>query len=137
MLAAAGTSQRRLGSSITLERSALTRARMRSRSSGGGEGPSTAAASDAAVAWNEASSARQSAQLAEMRLELRLLVRVERVQGVGGAQVVDRVLSHSSSSGAPSWSISRRRASPLNIRLLIVPSGSPSLSASSDCVNPP
>ena len=61
---------------------------------------------------------------------------VERVQRVGGGQLVDGVSLHRSSSGMASSSNSRRRARPVNTRLLIVPSGTPSRSANSDCVKP-
>ena len=71
-----------------------------------------------------------------MLFERLALVGLERVERVGGAQLVDRLGVHVSPSIAVSSS-SRSRASPANIRLLIVPSGSPSRSASSDCVNPP
>ena len=53
---------------------------------------------------------------------------VERVQRVGGGQLVDGVSLHRSSSGMVSSSKSRRRARPVNTRLLIVPSGTPSRS---------
>ena len=55
------------------------------------------------------------------------------VERVGGGQVVG--VHDVSVPGSPSSS--RMRDSPPNIRLLMVPSGSPSLSASSDWVNPP
>ena len=56
---------------------------------------------------------------------------LERVERVAGDQLVSlgvHVLSASDSSSS-----SRKRASPANILLLIVPSGTPSISASSDC----
>ena len=65
-----------------------------------------------------------------------LLVGIERVERVGGGQLVDLGF-HWCPSWAASASSSRMRARPANIRDLIVPSGWPSLSASSDCVNPP
>ena len=58
---------------------------------------------------------------------------VERVERVRGGQVVE--VHEISVPGSPSSS--RRRESPVNIRLLMVPSGWPSLSASSDWLNPP
>ena len=71
--------------------------------------------------------------LTEMRLEGLAPLRIEGVERVGGGQVVD--VHDISSPGSPRSS--RRRASPMNILLLIVPSGWPSRSASSDCVKPP
>src|SRR5262249_58554495 len=56
------------------------------------------------------------------------LRRVERVERVGGGQVVG--VHEVSVPGSPSSS--RMRGNPPNIRLLIVPSGWPSLSARSD-----
>jgi len=73
----------------------------------------------------------------EMRLVLGDLAVVERVQRVGGGQLVDGVSLHRSSSWIASWSSSRNRARPAKMRLLIVPSGTPSRSASSLCVKPP
>ena len=61
------------------------------------------------------------------------LVRGERVERVRGGQVVG--VHDVSVPGSPSSS--RMRESPPNIRLLMVPSGWPSLSASSDWLNPP
>jgi aminopeptidase N len=61
------------------------------------------------------------------------LVRAERVERVRSGQVVG--VHDVSVPGSPSSS--RMRDSPPNIRLLMVPSGWPSLSASSDWVNPP
>ena len=71
----------------------------------------------------------------EMRLVLATLLGVERVQRVARGQLVNSGFHDLSS--AESSSSSRRRASPANILLLIVPSGTPSLSASSDWENPP
>ncbi len=71
----------------------------------------------------------------EVRLVGGALVRVERVERVARSQLVN------SGFHDPSWvessRSSRNRASPANILLLIVPNGTPSLSASSDCENPP
>ena len=67
----------------------------------------------------------------EMALERVPLLGLECVEGVAGAQFVEFGVHDPSS--APSSRSSRRRASPANILLLIVPSGTPSLSASSDC----
>jgi hypothetical protein len=61
------------------------------------------------------------------------LVGVERVERVGGGQVVE--VHEISVPGSPSCS--RRLDSPVNILLLIVPRGCPSLSASSDWLKPP
>ena len=58
-----------------------------------------------------------------MLLERLALLGLERVEDVGGAQLVDRLGVHVSPSTAASSS--RSRARPANIRLLIVPSGSP------------
>ena len=58
------------------------------------------------------------------------LGRVERVERIAGGQLVN---VHEFLS-APSSSSCRNRDRPENILLLIVPSGSPSRSASSDCV---
>ena len=71
----------------------------------------------------------------EMLLVDAPLVLVERVEGVARRQLVNSV-RHDPSVPASSSS-SRKRASPANIRLLMVPSGRPSLSASSDWLNPP
>ena len=71
--------------------------------------------------------------LAQVTLVRLGLVRVERVNRVGGGQVVE--VHEISVPGSPSNS--RMRESPVNIRLLMVPSGCPSLSASSDWLNPP
>ena len=71
----------------------------------------------------------------EMGLEGLPLGRVERIQRVAGSQLVD-VDFHDPSS-VPSCRSSRNRVSPANILLLIVPSGTPSLSDSSDCEKPP
>ena len=71
----------------------------------------------------------------EVLLERVQLGGLEGVQRVGGAQVVDCLFHESSSVG---WSSSSRsRESPVNILLLMVPSGSPSRSANSDWVKPP
>ena len=73
--------------------------------------------------------------LREMRLERVALGRVECVERVAGAQLVN------SGFHDPSWvdssRSSRNRASPANILLLIVPSGTPRRSASSDWEKPP
>ena len=66
--------------------------------------------------------------LAEMLLVGVRLVGVERVERVGSGQLVE--VHDTSVPGSPSSS--RRRESPPNILLLIVPSGWPSRSASSD-----
>ncbi len=71
--------------------------------------------------------------LTEVGLEGLAPLGIEGVERVGGGQVVD--VHDISSPGSPRSS--RRRASPMNILLLIVPSGWPSRSASSDCVKPP
>ena len=71
----------------------------------------------------------------EVRLVGPALVGIERVERVAGGQLVNSGL-HDPSCAESSRS-SRRRASPANILLLIVPSGTPSLSASSDCEKPP
>src|SRR5262249_57452311 len=71
----------------------------------------------------------------EMGLVLPRLVRAESIERVRRRQVVKvgfHVLSPLGSASS-----SRKRPSPANIRLLIVPTGCPSLSASSDCVKPP
>ncbi len=84
------THWRRGGSNgTTLTRSAAAASRMRSRSAAGGAGPSTAQAS--AVADSESAGQLVAAALAlrEVRLVLPRLVLVERVEGVGGGQVVD------------------------------------------------
>ena len=62
------------------------------------------------------------------------LVGVERVERVARGQLVNSGLHDPSCVSSRS---SRRRASPANILLLIVPSGTPSLSASSDWEKPP
>src|SRR4029079_15684526 len=71
----------------------------------------------------------------EVRLGGAPLVGIQRVECVARGQLVN------SGFHDPSWAessrSSRRRASPANILLLIVPNGTPSLSASSDCENPP
>ena len=71
----------------------------------------------------------------EVLLVARRLVATERVERIRGGVVVQRQWLHAISSASPSNS--RRRARPVNILLLMVPTGWPSLSASSDCVNPP
>ena len=71
--------------------------------------------------------------LAEVPFIRLRLVAVERVERVGRCQVVD--VHDISPPGSPSNS--RIRESPVNILLLMVPSGWPSLSASSDWLNPP
>src|SRR6185437_8482629 len=71
--------------------------------------------------------------LAQVPLVGLCLVRLERVERVGGGQVVE--VHEISVPGSPSCS--RSVESPVNILLLIVPSGCPSLSASSDWLNPP
>ena len=73
----------------------------------------------------------------EVLLERLEFASLEGVESVRGAQFVDLGSFHGSSSNSPSASCSRRLARPENIRLLIVPKGSPRRSASSDCVNPP
>ena len=65
------------------------------------------------------------------------LALVQRVEGVRRRQLVDGLVRHGSLSGAGSRRSSCSRARPLNIRLLIVPRGCPSLSASSDWLKPP
>ena len=60
-----------------------------------------------------------------------LVVRVQRVERVARDQLVSLGV-HDPSDSVSSRS-SRRRARPANILLLMVPSGTPSLSASSDC----
>ena len=63
------------------------------------------------------------------------LARIEGVERVARGQLVNSVCHDPVS--VSSFRSSRRRASPANILLLIVPSGCPSLSASSDWENPP
>ena len=71
----------------------------------------------------------------EVRLVGTPLVLIERVERVAGGQLVNS--GFHDPSCAESSRISRRRASPANILLLMVPSGTPSRSASSDCEKPP
>ena len=124
---------RRMGSGTTFSRSAAAVVRIRSRRRAGGGGETTPSASAVAVSPRLASSSRQRAHWREVRLVGLALSSVEGVERVGGGQVVD--VHDISSPGSPRSS--RNRASPMNMRLLIVPSGWPSRSASSDCVNPP
>ena len=71
----------------------------------------------------------------EVRLVGAPLVLIERVERVSGGQLVNS--GFHDPSCAESSRISRSRASPANILLLMVPSGTPSRSASSDCEKPP
>src|SRR5919198_945692 len=73
----------------------------------------------------------------EVRLVLARVLGVEGVERVGSGQVVEGVGFHAVSPLPGSASSSRRRARPVNILLLIVPTGCPSLSASSDWLKPP
>jgi hypothetical protein len=72
-----------------------------------------------------------------MRLVLTRVLAIEGIEGVRGCQVVEGVGFHAVSPFEGSASSSRRRARPVNILLLIVPTGCPSLSASSVWVKPP
>src|SRR5207237_3184146 len=72
----------------------------------------------------------------EVLLVRPLLGRIERIERVARGQLVEGVVRHVSPFAGASSS-SCRRVRPANIRLLIVPSGWPSLSANSDCVKPP
>ena len=110
-------------------------ARMRSRRAGLGAGPDAATASASVVVQNDASSCWQWSHSAQVRLVGAPLVRIERVERVSGGQLVNS--GFHDPSCAESSRISRRRASPANILLLMVPSGTPSRSASSDCEKPP
>ena len=131
-----GAERRRRRDSIgtTTCRSSRADARIRSRSSGLGAGPDAATASASAVSQNEVSSCG-SARSSRVRLVGPALVGVEDVERVAGGQLVNSVF-HDLSCDDSSRS-SRSLASPENILLLIVPSGTPSLCASSDCEKPP
>ena len=72
----------------------------------------------------------------EVRLVGALLRRLERVDRVRGCEVVDQVVFHDSSPDTVSIN-SPRLARAARIWVLIVPSGRPSRSASSDWVKPP
>ena len=126
--------QRRRRSGTTFERSAAAASRIDARSRAGGAG---------ATAPKARARRRRLVQLGELLAALLALAqvplvglglfRVERVQRVGSGQVVG--IHDVSVPGSPSSS--RMRDRPPNIRLLMVPSGWPSLSASSDWVKPP
>ena len=103
---------------------------------GGGSAGGAAYARAAAVSVNAATSSRHAGARAQVQLELLPLLRVECIERVRGAQLVELLGSHSHSiASSPSSSRSRRR--PLNVRLLIVPSGCPIRSAISLWLNPP
>ncbi len=115
--------------------SARTCARTRSRRSGLGAGPEAATASASVTPANDASSSWHGSQERRCASYASRSLGLERVERVGSGQLVNSGL-HDPSCADSSRS-SRRRASPANIRLLIVPRGTPSLSASSDCEYPP
>ena len=101
---------------------------------GAGAGPPAPCASAPETAQKDCELLAAGLAGGEVRLVALPLPRVERVERVGGGQL--EVVFHASLSAFSSRS-SRRRESPENIRLLMVPIGWPSRAASSDWVNPP
>ena len=107
----------------------------RSRSSGGGSAWGAAKASAAATASISRSCTRQRSHVSTCSSTSRSSAAVEAVQGVARDQLVD--VFHSCSGFMPDWASSSRRAAiAAKVRLLTVPIGSASRSASSDCVYP-
>ena len=127
-----GETRRRESSGTTVCFSARALARIRSRSVGArGAGRRRPRPARSVTSQNEAQLLLALLAAAEVLLERVPLGGIERVERVAGGQLVNSGFHDPSS--APSSRSSRRRASPANILLLIVPSGIPSLSASSDC----
>ena len=115
-------------------RSAAPRARRRGCGHGApvaAPAPTVAVAIAAATSVSERSSSRASSDVARSLFGARAIRLVECVERVGGDQLVSLGV-HDPSDSASSRT-SRSRARPANILLLIVPRGTPSLSASSDC----
>ena len=125
--------QRRRRSGTTFVRSAAAASRIDARSRAGGAGATVANARAVAALVELGELLAALLALAQVPLVGLGLVRGERVERVRGGQVVG--VHDVSVPGSPSSS--RMRESPPNIRLLMVPSGWPSLSASSDWLNPP
>ena len=126
-----GETRRRESSGTTVCFSARALVTIRSRSVGARGGAVSGHGQRARDLQNEASSSWHCSQLPQVLLERVPLGGIERVESVAGGQFVNSGF-HGPSS-APSSRSSRRRASPANILLLIVPRGIPSRSANSDC----